>query len=72
MGLEGVKAMRGEGISVRQNEVEALVPIVMAMMLKKRQEEDLPAVGMTGAARLVAIRQSMGVVMGPLGGHMML
>ena len=55
VGLEGVKAMR---VGVRQNKVAALV-IVMGMLPKKWQGEDLPgpAVGVAGAARLVAMGQ---------------
>jgi hypothetical protein len=58
MGLEEAKAMRGQGVGVRPNKVEALVPIVMAMMPKKPQGEDLPAVGVAGAALLVDMGQN--------------
>lgn len=43
--------------------------IVVAMMPKKQQGEDLPAIGVVGLAQLVAMRQTGGGV-GPSGGRL--
>lgn len=43
--------------------------IVVAMMPKKQQGEDLPAIGVAGPARLVAMGQTGGGV-GPSGGRL--
>jgi hypothetical protein len=66
MGLERAKAMRRGGVGVQQNKLEALVPFVMAMMPKKPQGEDLPAVGVPGAALLVDLGQNKVEVLVPI------
>lgn len=59
--LEGATAMRGEGVGMQLDKVEALV-IEMARMPKKRQGEHPPAVGVEGTALLVPMGWRGGAV----------